>query len=159
MTKNKKIAVVISAIVILLVFFGYEIKKIDEKKLNEQEKNAAVTEENQDNILPNWKIPEDEIFIDSLSEDTNQDNLKETLVIAENTRNPLKKKAYFYIFNKNGEKIYYKESGLSPDGIELRKFGDDNYQSFFLVFEGQFQEGFFIRWNGKEYVIPGEEKD
>jgi len=157
MRKNKKTAVVVSAAVILLALFGYEIKKIDEKKLNNQEE-IKVAEKNQDNDLPNWKIPEDEIFIDFLNGDTNQDNSEETLVIAENAENPLKKKVYFYVFDKSGKKIFYKEGGISPDSVELRKFGDDNYQSFFLIFEGQFNEGFFIRWNGAAYAIPEEEK-
>ncbi len=151
--KNKKI-IIIAAIIILLAIFIYEIKIAGDVKIknniNEDKQGIKI---NDNDSLMNWKIPEDEILVDLLNEDTNQDGLKEILVI---TEKPEKKSAYFYIFNDQGEKIYYKESGLLPDQIELRKFEDDNYDSFFLVFEGQFKEGFFIRWNGERYVISEE---
>ena len=151
---NKKLAIVIGIIALLLVIaFGYGVKRAGDEKLNN--KKEKIDNENQENNLIKWEIPENEILIDLLEEDTNQDGLKEVLVISED---PIKRKACFYIFNSNGEKVYYKESGLLPDRIESRNFGEDDYNSFFLVFEGQFKEGFFIRWDGKEYEIPGEER-
>lgn len=160
--KNKKI-IIASLIVIVFLAFIYGIKKAREngktrqniQKENLGEESSDKKEIQVDNSLINWKVPENEIIIDSLSADTNSDGKKETLVI---TEQPEKKKAYFYIFDSQGGNIYKRESGLSPDRIELRKLEGDNFYSFFLVFENQFEEGFFIRWDGKEYTVPEGER-
>ncbi len=161
--KNKKIIIILSLVAVVLLAFGYGIRKAGENgksRQNIQKENLGWESNNGkesqiDNNLINWKVPENEIIIDSLSADTNSDGKKETLVI---TEQPEKKKAYFYIFNGQGINIYKRESGLLPDRIELRKFEGDNFDSFFLVFENQFEEGFFIRWNGGEYAVPEGER-
>ena len=153
-SRNKKFILAIFLLA-LIALLGYEVKKAGDIKEEIKNREIGAENKNQNEKAADWKIPEDEILIDLLEGDTNKDELKEVLII---TEKPLDKKAFFYIFNTEGEKIYQKESGFSPDRAELRKFGDDDYDSFFLVFENQFEEGFFIRWNGKKYVVPGEEK-
>lgn len=161
--KNKKIIIISSLIIIILSAFIYGIKKAGENgksRQNVQKENLggqtnSEKEIQPDNNLINWKVPENEIIIDSLNADTNPDGKNETIVI---TEQPGKKKAYFYIFDSQGKNIYKRESGLSPDRIELRKFEGDNFDSFFLVFENQFENGLFIRWDGKQYLIPDGEK-
>lgn len=159
--KQSKKIIFFGFIVFLILFYYKIIKKTEIKIKSRQEGDEVKLNENtlkppqskNFNQGAKWEIPKNEILIDVLEEDTNYDGLKEIFVVSEKTG---EKKACFYIFNQQKEKIYYKESGLAPDRIELRKFGDDIYNSFFLVFEGQFKEGFFIRWNGKEYVISEE---
>ncbi len=161
--KNKKIIILFSLICIFLLAFIYGIKKVGENgksRQNFQEEDLGGQTNNgkeiqADNSLINWKVPENEIIIDSLSADTNFDSKKEIIVI---TEQPEKKKAYFYIFDNQGKNIYKRESGLLPDRIELRKFEGDNFNSFFLVFENKFEEGFFVRWNGGEYIVPEGER-
>lgn len=106
-------------------------------------------------ILSGLGVPTEAILIDYSRADVNQDKKIETLVVADD---PIMKNSLVYIVDETGRRVYQREILVTPVRIELRRFEKDKYLSFFLAFDNQYKEGYFIRWNGGEYEIPDEER-
>jgi len=98
---------------------------------------------------------ENEILMNVITEDTNNDQKNEYLVVTKKINNKNNKaETIFYILDSHGQIIFeYSYVAFSPDEIELKNFGSDAYPSYFLVFDNQISENRVLRWNGNEYIL------
>lgn len=118
-------------------------------------KGEEIVSEAESLPLVDLKIPSEEVLILSSQADTNGDGEEEILVITKILAN---QRIHFYILGSEGQKLFDKPDALEyPLRIELRKIGEEEYDSFFLVFT-ETGEGFSIHWNGEKYIIPESEK-
>ncbi|MFH1428025.1 MAG: hypothetical protein ABIG60_05910 [Patescibacteria group bacterium] len=121
-------------------------------KANTDEEAVADSAEHRSLIL---KDQENEILANTIIEDTNDDGEKEILIVTEkiNSENN-KAQTIFYIINREREILFeYHYVAFSPDSIETKIYANDNYPSYFLIFDSRPYENNVIRWNGEEYII------
>ncbi|PIP17593.1 MAG: hypothetical protein COX43_03500 [Parcubacteria group bacterium CG23_combo_of_CG06-09_8_20_14_all_35_9] len=170
LSKIEKFCFIIFVLVVVLIFslslfFGLrgvnEKEKIEESKvtflpqeiseeISTPEDVNAIEEEKEEG--EKFQIPSQEVLIHKIAGDTNNDGKIETLIVTENR---FSKRGHFYILSDSGEKLYEMADILTlPDNLELRVFKNDKYPSYFLIFEGQFKEGYFICWDGESYSVP-----
>lgn len=148
-------------------------KKINEKKIGEKQEELLLATPGEEKAVSQDKSKELEILdpskglsvrvidlvegiiLHQVVGDTNGDSHKETLIITQEEDRSI----VFYIFDANGQKIYqHTKSYLVPEYITLKSYQGDSYNSYHFIFEGEYRNEFYLRWDGQEYGVPEDEK-
>jgi len=132
------VLILISSLFIYLKFF----------RINRLEYIANMEYEDFDSYLPS-----DQTALRILKDDTNGNGFEELHIISKDETDHF----FIYIFDKEGLNLYKNEILLEPLGIELKKYKDSTYKSLYLKYGDSFQSGYYISWDGLEYLQKTED--